>query len=67
MCHKSQRPEVMWELHNKMGLYRGLELKCPHAEAFHMLGTKTTFDDLFDDVHFHGPSGGLNPMNLPCR
>ena len=62
LCHASQRPETMVEMHKKMSLFRGIEIRVEHAEAFHMLGSTTTFDELFDERVTYGPSGGFHPI-----
>lgn len=51
LAHKSQAPEEQVEMHEKINAFRGLEMGCSHAEAFHILGgqAKTTFDELFED------------------
>ena len=61
-CHVSQGPEPQVEMHTKMSLFRGLEIRVPHAEAFHMLGSTTAFDELFEDRVQYGPSGGFHPI-----
>ena len=64
-AHQSQNPDVQWKIHRKISLFRGLEMGCEHAEAFHILGTKTAFDDLFDDIRIYKPSGGFEPHRFP--
>ena len=66
LAHKSQKPEEQVKMHDKMSIYRGLEIRCKYAEAFHILGgqVKTTFDELFDDVVFHQQSGGMEQLNF---
>ena len=65
LCHVSQRPETQVEMHTKMSLFRGLESHVKHAEAFHMLGSTTAFDELFTDRVKYGPSGGFHPIKGP--
>ena len=50
LAHRSQQPEKQVEMHEKMSIFRGLEIGCKHAEAFHILDGKaeTTFDKLFN-------------------
>jgi len=62
LCHASQGPEVQVEMHTKIAIFRGLEIKVPYAEAFHMLGSTTRFDQLFGDHVAYGPSGGFHPI-----
>ena len=62
MCHTSQGPEAQVDMHTKMAVFRGLEIKVPYAEAFHMLGSTTRFDELFADRVAYGPSGGFHPI-----
>lgn len=67
LTHKSQNPQTQVEIHEKMSHYRGLEMGCEHAEAFHVLGsqTKTVFDSLFDDTRNYGQSGGIDVLRFP--
>jgi len=67
LAHKSQNPERQVEMHEKMSVYRGLETGCEHAEAFHILGrgTKTAFDELFDDTRYYKQSGGMKALGFP--
>jgi len=67
-AHRSQSPELTVEMHNKMSIYRGLEMGCEHAEAFHILvggQTNTAFDKLFDDIRVYGLSEGKSQFNFP--
>ena len=69
LAHRSQNPEVQVQMHDKMSTYRGLEMGCKDAEAFHILGgqVRTAFDELFDDVRRYGQSGGMAAMGFPER
>ncbi|MFA5864081.1 MAG: PIG-L deacetylase family protein [Phycisphaerae bacterium] len=64
-AHKSQSLQYAVDMHEKMSLFRGLEIGVPHAEAFHVLGgqTKTPFDNLFNDkIIFHDSGGKSLPQ-----
>ncbi len=67
LAHASQNPQAQVQMHDKMSAYRGLEMGCADAEAFHILGGQvhTAFDQLFDDIRRYGQSGGMQVIGFP--